>query len=254
MSTDPRLLGPTELHRSRKRATALLLTLAAGFVDIVGYLSLYHEFTAHMTGDTVHLGNDLLQHRWPDALAAACIVGAFLAGSILGRSIIEIGRRTRIRAIASVTLLIEAALIAAVALVLGWRAETTSFVRPLLALLAAAMGVQTATLTRIGSLTVHTTFVTGMLNKLAQLLSTALFLTIDMRATPAAAGDRARVVAEAGFIASIWVMYLAGAVMGTALHAAIGERSLLVPLCLIAAAITTDQVSPLAIEEERDEA
>jgi hypothetical protein len=40
-----------------------------------------------------------------------------------------------------------------------------------LATLAAAMGIQTATLTGIGPLTAHTTFVTGMINKLAALES-----------------------------------------------------------------------------------
>jgi hypothetical protein len=39
-------------HISTKSAIALLLTFAAGCVDIVGYLAIYQIFTANMTGAT----------------------------------------------------------------------------------------------------------------------------------------------------------------------------------------------------------
>ena len=42
------------------------------------------------------------------------------------------------------------------------------------------MGLQTATLTRIGPLTIHTTFVTGMLNKFAQLLAHGMYHAYDL--------------------------------------------------------------------------
>lgn len=50
----------------------------------------------------------------------------------------------------------------------------------ILSLFAGAMGIQTATLTRIGPLTVHTTFVTGRRNKLAQLVTRWIFLEHDI--------------------------------------------------------------------------
>ena len=49
------------------------------------------------------------------------------------------------------------------------------------------MGLQTATVTRIRAPTVHTTFVTGMLNKLAQLIS---HLRLSSHALDAAAPSR----------------------------------------------------------------
>jgi hypothetical protein len=74
-------------HLQTKSAIALALTLAAGFVDIVGYISLHNVFTAHMTGETVHLAQNLLQRDWFEAAAAGCVIGAFLLGSIVGRTI-----------------------------------------------------------------------------------------------------------------------------------------------------------------------
>jgi uncharacterized membrane protein YoaK (UPF0700 family) len=169
-----------------KSIVALLLTVTAGEVDIIGYITVYHFFVAHMTGTTVHLGNKLAIRAWTDALRAGVTIFSFLVGSIVGRSIIEVGARAKRRTVATITFLAEAGLI----LIFVW-------VRPkfpsgndlqamplwatclLLALLASAMGLQTATLTRIGPLTVHTTFVTGMLNKLAQTLSQWLFWVHD---------------------------------------------------------------------------
>lgn len=91
----------------------------------------------------------------------------------------------------------------------------------LLGMLAAAMGLQTATLTRVGPLTVNTTFVTGMLNKLAQLLARVLFHSYDLHRRSAASRDgqlrrdRRRELRQVGFIFAVWILYLTGAVCGT---------------------------------------
>lgn len=229
---------------------ALLLTFAAGAVDIVGYLTVYRTFTAHMTGDTVHLGHNLLGRNWWSAAVAAAVIGAFLLGSIFGRTLIEVGARHQVRRIASANLLVEAALIATV---VELEVRGLEPVPVLLMLLAAAMGLQTATLTRVGSLTVHTTFVTGMLNKLAQLLSHAIFLTYDVLRGRPVRPDRQNVLRRAWFMFSIWLLYLAGAVIGTWLKSFWGVRALLLPAALVLGALALDQVSPLSLEEERDQ-
>jgi uncharacterized membrane protein YoaK (UPF0700 family) len=149
-----------------KTAAALVLTFASGLVDITGYLGVFHFFTAHLTGTTVQLGHSLVARRRADLFAATYIVGAFLVGSLVGRVLIEIGSRNRIRRIASITLTIEAIMLAS-ATQLSPSFACARYAE--LALLAGAMGIQTATLTGIGPLTVHTTFVTGMLNKIGQL-------------------------------------------------------------------------------------
>src|SRR5690348_16730034 len=91
-----------------------MLTYAAAFVDIVGFLSVYRLFTAHMTGTTVHLAENLVHGNWQMTSAAALVVGSFLCGSILGRLLIELGARARVRRIASGALTIEAVLLASV--------------------------------------------------------------------------------------------------------------------------------------------
>lgn len=240
-------------HLNSKVAVTILLTFAAGCVDVVGYLALYHAFTAHMTGETVHLAHNLLAANWPRTAKAGWVIVAFLMGSVVGRTVIEVGARTRTRSIASATLLLEAALLAGVVPLAGGHISRT-LALGLLGMLAAAMGLQTATLTRVGSLTVHTTFVTGMLNKLAQLLSRGVFLTWDNSHGRDTTAERQQVFRRTQFIISIWVMYFIGALAGVAMNGVWGLRSLLAPVALVCLAIVMDQIAPLSLEEEHDEA
>lgn len=245
-----------DLENSGKRTkalVALLLTFTAGFVDVVGYLALYQVFTANMTGNTVHFAINLLHSRWSDAILAGSIIATFVAGSIVGRGVIELGARNRIRRIASFTLLLEALLITLASLA-PLHARVSDIKIGSLAALAFAMGLQTATLTRVGPLTIHTTFVTGMLNKFAQLLSHYLFLAYDrIRGSTRVSHAEKKARRQALFIFAIWAMYFFGAIAGTTLEGGFGVRALLIPVLLLAVAIAVDQVSPLSLREEQDQ-
>jgi uncharacterized membrane protein YoaK (UPF0700 family) len=248
-------------HLRAKSAVALLMTFAAGCVDIVGYIELFQTFVAHMTGNTVHVAHDLIERHWWAAGKSACVIAAFLIGSVIGRGLIEMGARKRMRNIASVTILVEMVVIFVVAQ-FGPRVlpvnpgSATLFT--ILSLLAGAMGLQTATLTRIGPLTVHTTFVTGMLNKLAQLISKTLYLTFDIIRSGVATDiastkqQRSHTLWQTGFFFSIWLCYLAGAIAGTGLHPRWGLRALYLAVVLMMAGIGVDQFIPLSIEEESE--
>lgn len=203
-----------------------------------------------MTGLTVHLGEDITVANGWDAVVLALTLAAFVFGSIVGRTVVEAGLREKVRSAAAAALTLEFLLLVAVGLG-GVRAQWHV---PMILLLAAAMGVQTATLTRIGPLTVHTTFVTGMLNKLAQLLSNGLFLGYDeMRGRHERSHLRAKVHRQSLFMFCIWVLYLAGAVVGTATQSLWGVRSLFVPAAVVLTVTIFDQVNPMAIQEEKDQ-
>ncbi len=237
---------------AHKAGVALGLTFAAGYVDVVGYLALYQIFAANMTGNTVHFASGVSRAHWSEVTFTGLVILAFFSGSILGRSLIELGARRRAQRIASVTLLIEAAMVAAVIIVAGRHSGAQS--SWLLMVLAVAMGVQTATLTRIGPLTVHTTFVTGMLNKLAQLVSHTLFLSYDLlRGRGHVRPARQQSLRRSLFIFSIWVCYFAGALFGARAQSVFGLFALVVPVAVLAGAAVVDQVYPLSLVEEQDE-
>ena len=249
-------------HQRTKSIAALALTFVAGFVDIAGLITVFDVFTAHMTGTTVRLGQHLQQEDWRQAAIMGTALAAFVIGSVVGRVMIEIGSRSAIRSIGSVTLAIEAALLAGV-MVVGTRAvglhpRSLAAVCSLLVLLAGAMGLQTATVTRIGALTVHTTFVTGMLNKLAQLISHLLFRSYDLHAAaPSRKAElrdqRHNISRQAKFLFFVWLLYLTGAFIGTWLTDRWSFESLLIPCCILVIVIAVDQARPLAIEEEKEQ-
>lgn len=241
-----------------KIVVALILTFASGLVDIVGYTGIFHLFTAHVTGTTVHFGQSLaLRHR-SDVIAAFSIIVAFFVGSVIGRAIIESGARRRFRNIASVTLAIEALMMVFVVAghartVASGAAHTYLY----LAVLAGAMGMQTATLTGVGPLTVHTTFVTGMVNKLAQLVSRIMFRGYDFargrQDTPEKRHAQSAESKQAIFIFFIWVFYVLGAAGGTASYMRWGFAALFVAIAAMVIGIATDLVTPLSVEEEREQ-
>lgn len=254
-------------NQGRAKAwVALMLTFTAGFADIVGFLSVYHTFTAQMTGTTVHLGHWLVQHNWSGVGVAASAVAAFVMGSVAGRIVIEVGSRARVRSVASLTLVLELLMIAAFLFFSsrvtgGGMTPPTAATEagPLIALLAGAMGMQTATLTRVGALTIHTTFLTGMLNKLAQLIAHGLVHTYDLIRTQSdhekvAHRDLQHQAFRNGlFLFSVWICYLAGAATGSLLESRWRLHALYLPLALLVIAIATDQWKPLSVEQERDQ-
>jgi uncharacterized membrane protein YoaK (UPF0700 family) len=248
-----------DVHQSArskvKSGVALMLTFSAGMVDIVGYIAVYHWFVAHMTGDTVHLGNQIVMGRWSDAEKGATIIGSFILGSILGRAVIEAGARKQQRSIASVTLLAEAALIFTFICIRSFAASSDVSVLVLLALLAAAMGLQTATLTKIGPLTIHTTFVTGMLNKFAEATSEWFFWLYDQRKAGNAwhASTQQRAFRNARFMALIWFSYMLGSVFGTWTYSHWSVWVLYIPVGILIISAVIDQCRPLAIEEEKEQ-
>ncbi len=241
--------------RKSKVLVALLLTFASGIVDITGFLGIIHLFTAHLTGITVHLGSDLIAHAWRSALATSLIVVAFAGGSLFGRIAVEIGWRRGIRRIASITITTELLLLLCVAVPAG--DSLSAYAK--IACLAAAMGVQTATLTRIGPLTVHTTFVTGMVNKTTQLVSHILFRTYDLSragsdAQRAEVRRKRKVELEmALLLACVWCFFVGGAAFGTWTFGFWGMRALFTAVGLLAFALAIDAIWPLSIEEEKEQ-
>ncbi|HTU33489.1 MAG TPA: YoaK family protein [Candidatus Acidoferrum sp.] len=241
-------------------AVALVLTISSGIVDVVGFLGVFNLFAAHLTGTTVHLGQGIVFREPEQVIAAFLIVVAFFLGSVVGRALIEAGARWRFRRIAGVTLAIEATMLAIVVASISTKMAGARPAPPgtyfYLALVAGAMGMQTATLTRVGPLTVHTTFVTGMINKLAQLVSRILFRGYDFLRGRDTIEKRAEQRAEsrhAIFIFSIWVCYVLGAVAGSASYLRWGIQALFVAVAGLAVSIVTDLFAPLSVAEEREQ-
>lgn len=171
----------------------LALAAAAGCIDAASYLGLEQVFTANQTGNTVLLGIALGEGDGEAILRTAMSVGGFLAGVLVAALILR-GLRTGWQPRVNVVLGLEVAVLVLAAILWG-----PLGVIALIALISAAMGLQSAAAQHIGVPGVTTTFVTGTLTRIATRL-------VDRGGTPP---ERTPALS--------WLTYLGGAIAGGAL-------------------------------------
>lgn len=249
----------------RKAWLAVGLTWTAGFVDIVGYTVLDHILNANMSGNTVEIAFHFLHHNPARAMARAWAVFLFVAGLFTCALIHEACERHGIRASAAITLGLEALFLALfIAIGVHWTSRTGSAAVSgrefylLLALACAAMGLQNATLTRIGALSVRTTHVTGTLAKFAESGSRYLFWLYDKTRGPRQHRFREAFrlsphhedFKDAIITALLWIGFLAGGFCGIWLYSAWTLLSLLVPIAFLAIFATLDLIRPITISKK----
>jgi uncharacterized membrane protein YoaK (UPF0700 family) len=162
-------LGGARRWRQRRDILLLVLTSAAGYVDAFGYLSLGRVFTANMTGNTVLLGLHLGQEQGDAVLRSLLALAGFGAGLLVGAMIVERAAATSgwpIEVTAAFAL--EAFLLAAFAIL--WHVTVARHepgnLHGLIALSAAAMGIQSASVRRLNVPGIATTYVTGTLTSM----------------------------------------------------------------------------------------
>jgi uncharacterized membrane protein YoaK (UPF0700 family) len=245
--------------RALSFSVAAFLTAIAGFVDAVGYLLFAHIYTANMSGNSVGLGIAVAEGKWATALLHLWPVGTYVAGLLAGRLLIEIAARQRVERVASLAFSFELLLLAVVAVSRTEAPQSLPWLP--IALLAIAMGVQNAILTKFSSLTLHTGFVTGTLVQMAKELAksgTWLWDAVRARRLPFGTALRASASEKSFrlsvFLAVTWIVYVAGAIAGATGRNGSGAHSLSFPIAGLGLLIGVDLFRPLAICEEVEQA
>lgn len=156
----------------------LLLSVTAGSADAIGYLALGEVFTSNMTGNIVLLGIHLGQGHLVMAGRALFVLAIFFLGLCLGAWLgKDLPERDwpalafRLIGLEKIVLLLFA---------VGWTVladkSDVAIVHGFLALLALAMGLQSAALYRLNAPGVGTTAITGTLTAFAMGLIHLLFV------------------------------------------------------------------------------
>jgi uncharacterized membrane protein YoaK (UPF0700 family) len=237
---------------------ALALTWIAGFVDVVGYTVLYRVFVANMTGNTIALGQGLVEGDWGLLLRRGFAIPMFVLGLIASRLVLSLSGEHNAPRAAGVLFGAEVLLLVAF-LIIGSQEMSHGYIRSeagwlyylLVALPSMAMGLQNATLTHFGPLTVRTTHVTGTLADWADALvqylmwlkahtGSARRFCHAVRASRAQPSFRATCV-----LASAWLSYAVGAVLGAYLERTWQLLSLVLPAVLLSAMILLLLCTPL---------
>ncbi|HEY1959080.1 MAG TPA: YoaK family protein [Polyangiaceae bacterium] len=192
------------------RTLVLLLGLVAGSVDAIGYVTLFHLFTANMTGNSIDVANGIAAHRLSGSAWHALPISAFLLGAIVGALFASAHRSKALALVAEALALAAFALLASTPRFgeLHWLTA---------AMPALAMGIQAVSFRRAGGGRVQTAFVTGMLVTFADAL------VAWVKSKRPGAGARARLVL------GIWLAYVTGAFAGFAAHARIGATAIVLP-------------------------
>ena len=225
----------------RKRLV-LLLAGAAGCLDAVGYLML-GLFTANMTGNTILLGLSIGRAGWAEALHNVVAIAAFVAGAGAGTLVVRSLRRL------AHGLGLEAVVLAlAVAAWMVFGAPRGRIAEPaaywLIALLAAAMGIQSAAVRRVGEQRVATTYVTGTLTTLATDTASDLLDRWSARraAGEAEAREALRTPAARGtaLMTGLWAVYLFGALVGGFAEQRWAMWAVVAPIAVLLAVMASD--------------
>lgn len=184
----------------------------AGMVNAVGFLSYDHQAVTHLTGTTTLLG---LAAAGPDrremlhllTVIAAFVGGAALSGFVIEHSTLRLGRRY------GVVLALEAALLAAAAMLMGSRAALGSYFA------SAACGLQNAMASSYSGTVLRTAHLTGMFTDLGVVLGHWL------RGVEA---DWRRFRLCANLVAA----FAAGGLLGALCYRGFGARTLYIPAAL----------------------
>jgi uncharacterized membrane protein YoaK (UPF0700 family) len=229
-----------------RNAILVMLSLAAGCVDAVGYLGLGQIFVANMTGNTVLLGLALGQAKGQAALRAVVALAGFVVGVGTGAAIVGRGPE-RSTWSPGVTAALGVELVVLVAFAVGWflagPEPDGGSVYPLIVLPALAMGVQSAAVRRLGIPGVATTYITGTLTDLTE--------GAIARLRPAVAGEESNddssgreTPSARGLVlpADVWLAYGTGAVIVGILAVRWPSGVLTVPVGVVALVVATATV------------
>jgi uncharacterized membrane protein YoaK (UPF0700 family) len=235
------------LSDSARGWVAVILTWVSGYVDAAGYLQLNHIFTANMSGNTVGVGLGIAKAQGYEIVQRGWPILIFTIGMIVASVVLELGVRYEVRSRYSITMSIELLLLMSYGVwgdVSGISSLTTGQVPAgvffgLIALAAFAMGIQNATLTSAGPLSIRTTHVTGMLAEFSQIVAAAL-----IRHRPPHRNRSAEVVTI-----SIWTAFALGASAGAYATSRWGLQCVFVPCAVLASLVFLDLQHPIAPSE-----
>ncbi|HEY1684675.1 MAG TPA: YoaK family protein [Tepidisphaeraceae bacterium] len=242
----------------------------AGYVDAIGYITLFHVYAANMSGNSVSLAINSAQTDWRLAFAHACPILAFFPGLIAGASIVKACKMARFRTALLPSMIFEAGIL--ILFVRGAHhygfddlskpAVYNSIYVMAIGLLAFAMGVQNGALREISGLKSIHTYVTGTLLSAADECTTFFFWLIRrLTHRPKSRWRRlSRYIHRQPelrvgcYSLLLWCLYVCGGIAGALLLLHLGIASMFVAVIALLITGLFDLFLPLAHYPERSRA
>ena len=212
---------------------ALACVLVCGYVDAYTLLTL-GVYTSFMSGNTASTGMDAEQAKFAAAGHSLLPVPSFLLGAFIGALLQGRKDGAQVARVLVLTATILVAVMAATGYAApGWLCTVG---------LSAAMGMLNTAIVHIGRQSINLGFVTGDIRSFAQHLVDALNrVPVSQAESPRDTHWRRMCV-----LASTWVVFLAGAVLGSVMETHLGAWALALPASvLFALAVRTPPPHPI---------
>jgi len=229
MTTDSRTRQHSEgrWHGPVRDWRVVLLTITAGAVNAVSFLALGKVFSSVITGNLVLFGVAATTHSSSEAIHGGVALAGYSAGVLAGAPIAARGSDHGGTWPASVTATLAAELCVLAAFCVGWElargTPRDGAQLALLAVLAAAMGVQSAAVRRLGQMS--STYLTSTL--------TGVLAGLVTRSKPDGLGR------SIGVLAAIVAGALAGGLLATSAYPWLPVVIMLPPAVVVAESVAT---------------
>jgi uncharacterized membrane protein YoaK (UPF0700 family) len=207
---------------------ALGLAFVGGYGDAASFV-LAKTFTGHVTGNLVLGAIAVAAHDWRATLGRLSAIVTFLVGVVLSLVIARFLKAWPSLPLLPIVMGIEVILIVAASLALA--SSVAPQVEMFVILVSLALGLQNGAFRRVGGISVHTTYLTGMITSLIS--TEAEKYTSELAQLPAGASDP-----KIGLLRRIWIAFVLGAGTGAAMvfhfkgFGILGAAALLITLIL----------------------
>lgn len=221
---------------------AAVLALVAGYVDAVCFDRVFRVFPANQSGNAILLGIGAGKGRGAEAWRPAVAIAGFALGIALA---MVLGSRVRRRHRPQLLLGLEILLLVPLTIVVFDTAHPVADLSGLasgvlLVLTACAMGLQTEVIRHVAGVGVATTYQSGAIARVAELIA--------QRATPGVPKPVMPVAPGLIVLGVVLVAYIAGAAVGAAVGA--WRATLLIPLVALVIVGTLVSLAPRVLEHE----
>lgn len=224
-------LAAGERTPRRNRDLALILALAAGLLNSVGFVAVGF-YTSHMTGITAQVADHVVRGGAELVAVGMLSLTSFIVGAMACAVQFNWARRRARGDRFALVLVTEAVLILAIGAVadlVTWEHREW----PLVAALCLVMGMQNALITKVSHATIRTTHVTGMVTDIGIELGKLSYRS-RLAGEPPVRADTAKL----GTLAALVGLFFVGGMLGAIGYLALGFRVLVIPaLCLLALGI-----------------
>ena len=219
------------MNETSKEGTAFRISIGlafiGGYADASRYL-LAGAFTGHLTGNCVLAAVSAASKEWFLTLDRLLAVIFFLAGILLSLILIRfVPVRLRQYSLAA-AMFIEVLLFLSASLLLSNKAARGLFI----VCMCLALGIQNGALHKTNGISVHSTYVTGMVTTLVQ----KTFYHYSSKGSPEENSAKDSIRLTMRILATMWISFIFGAAAGSVIVSSfqsIGLLGIVLPLMLL---------------------